>query len=360
MAPHRSRGTVRAGSAARGCPCSRLRLSALTCLSLMFVYLYYVHGVWSPFLALMPPLSRDDEDGDVRAPTTAAAAASTGSLDAIVVPGGGLTPEGHVHPWVAARCAVAARLYHASLLATMDTGTGTGTGRARRRPRRPPVIVTLSGGTSWKPPPLDARGFPITEAAAAARYLAETHNVSLDHIVEEGFSLDTIGNAYFLRAVHAGPAQWRSLAVVTNRFHMPRTRRIFQWVFGLDRGGTEGEGKGQGPGQGQGQGRSSGGGFRDVRRGVRDAVREGDRARPPPRLYFVEALDVGMDGRTVELRRKKEAASLAALGATTARVSSMEKLHRFVFTEHMAYASRRHDSRRAPPVVIDPAVLGTY
>lgn len=352
MAPHRIRGTARAGSATRGCPCSRLRLSVLTCLSLMFVYLYYVHGIWSPFLALMPPLSARDDDDDVRAPTTAAAAASTGSLDAIVVPGGGLTPEGHVHPWVAARCAVAARLYHASLLAGVDTGTGTG-GRARRRPRRPPVIVTLSGGTSWKPPPLDARGFPITEAAAAARYLGETHNISLAHVVEEGFSLDTIGNAYFLRAVHAGPAQWRSLAVVTNRFHMPRTRRIFQWVFGLDRGG-------EGKGKGKGQGRGSGGGVRDVQRGARDVVREGGRAGPPPRLYFVEALDVGMDGRTVELRRKKEAASLASLGATTARVSSMEKMHRFVFTEHMAYASRRHDTRRAPPVAIDPAVLGTY
>ena len=118
-----------------------------------------------------------------------------------------------------------------------------------------------SGGTPWKPPPRDSRGFPITEAAASARTLSDL-GVPFDHLFEEGFSLvrvpegrgswsvsratksrartscrplfvfhlrvslakDTIGNAYFLRATHTDPAGWRNLVVITNEFHMPRTR----------------------------------------------------------------------------------------------------------------------------------------
>jgi uncharacterized SAM-binding protein YcdF (DUF218 family) len=118
-------------------------------------------------------------------------------VDAIVVLGGGLTSEGLPPPWQQARCRLAAERY-AEVIAAGQTP--------------PPAVVTLSGGTPWKPPPGDARGFPITEAASSARYLASL-GVPYEHLFEEGFSLDTIGNAYFLRTMHTDVAGWRRLEV---------------------------------------------------------------------------------------------------------------------------------------------------
>ena len=42
-----------------------------------------------------------------------------------------------------------------------------------------------------------------------------------------------VGNAYFALTIHAIPAGWRRLAVVTSDFHMPRTRDLFEAAAGL-------------------------------------------------------------------------------------------------------------------------------
>jgi DUF218 domain len=55
------------------------------------------------------------------------------------------------------------------------------------------TIITLSGGTPHKPNPLDKNGFPVWEATAAARRLIEM-GVPSSSVVEEAFSLDTLGN----------------------------------------------------------------------------------------------------------------------------------------------------------------------
>ena len=60
-----------------------------------------------------------------------------------------------------------------------------------------PVIITLSGGTTHKPNPLDIHGFPITESTAAARKLVELGVPALQ-VLEENFSLDTVGNVSLL------------------------------------------------------------------------------------------------------------------------------------------------------------------
>ena len=92
---------------------------------------------------------------------------------AIVVLGGGLTATGTLPPHTQLRVDEAIRLYR-------SLG-----GRAR--------IITLSGGTPYKPNPLDSKGFPILEATAAARELLH-HGIPANHVFEEAFSLDTIGN----------------------------------------------------------------------------------------------------------------------------------------------------------------------
>lgn len=47
------------------------------------------------------------------------------------------------------------------------------------------------------------------------------------------FFLDFRSFRYFSAMIHAVPAGWRRVAVVTSDFHMPRSRAIFEKVYGL-------------------------------------------------------------------------------------------------------------------------------
>lgn len=117
--------------------------------------LYLAYWLLFPFFLAPPPLSSDIID------------------HAIVVLGGGVTADGTLPKHTQLRIKEAVRLYHQLQ------------GRAR--------IFPLSGGTPYKPNPLDAKGFPIWEATAAARALLQ-ESIPAEHIFEEAFSLDTIGN----------------------------------------------------------------------------------------------------------------------------------------------------------------------
>ena len=111
--------------------------------------------------------------------------------------------------------------------------------------------------------------------------------VPLDHIFEEGFSLDTIGNAYFLRASHTDPAGWRKLVIITNQFHIERTRAIFEWVFSLP-----------------------------LSTATKDPVED------IYDLVFVAAPNDGLSADVLAGRTAKEAASLRGLANTKSRVRS--------------------------------------
>ena len=52
-------------------------------------------------------------------------------------------------------------------------------------------------------------------------------------MLEESTSLETVGNAFFVRVLHTDVRGLRRLAVVNNRFHMPRARAVFEHVFGI-------------------------------------------------------------------------------------------------------------------------------
>ena len=130
-------------------------------------------------------------------------------FDAVVIPGGGLNEVHEPAAWVTARLDAALR---------HDSETD--------------AYLVLSRGTTHKPPPLDADGFPVDESAASARYLVR-HGVSPRRVLLESWSLDTIGNAAFARLMHADLRRWKRVLVVTSAFHMARTRAIFDWVFAL-------------------------------------------------------------------------------------------------------------------------------
>jgi len=130
-------------------------------------------------------------------------------FDAILIPGGGLTPNGNLPPWTVARLDQAISL--------------------REKSR---WFALLSGGTVHKPPPLNEMGFPIFESRQAAEYLLDA-GLDPKQILTEICSYDTIGNAYYSRLLFTEPLQLKKLLIITSNFHMPRTREIFKWIFQL-------------------------------------------------------------------------------------------------------------------------------
>jgi len=203
---------------------------------------------------------------------------------AIVVLGGGLTSDGNVPYHTRLRIQRAAQLHK-------ELGKSA-------------FIITLSGGTPHKPNPLDSSGFPIWEATAAAKALIE-EGVSPECILEEAFSLDTIGNAYFLRTVHIVPGRFTKMIVITNKWHMDRTRVMFNKVFGLP----------------------DVNGLWQVSNSVSIEYSE---------------VDDGLSGSALESRLKREKASVDAFVTHTQHhFSTMQQLHLWLFTKHSAYASSR-------------------
>jgi hypothetical protein len=203
--------------------------------------------------------------------------------DAILIPGGGLR-DGAVPDWVAAR---------------FDRALSIG---------GDPLLIALSAGTPHRPPPLDSRGFPITEARGGAAYLVG-RGVDPRRILLEECSHDTIGNAYFSRVVHAIPRGLRRVLVITSEFHMPRTAAAFEWIYRL-----------QAPG-------------------------------PSCSLDFESVPDVGIASDSLSARLAKEAAGLDGLRALARRIDTLASLHEWLFTGHGAYAP----GPRTHAGAVDPA-----
>jgi uncharacterized SAM-binding protein YcdF (DUF218 family) len=114
-------------------------------------------------------------------------------------------------------------------------------------------VICLSAGTAHLPQYiLPNSGLPLWESTASAAYLINhTHYpVNSDHVYVETTSYDTISNAFFARTtmidIHSQQQHndgsttnetkltkksWRNILVVTNEFHIGRTKAIFDWIF---------------------------------------------------------------------------------------------------------------------------------
>jgi hypothetical protein len=190
---------------------------------------------------------------------------------AILVPGGGLTDQGELPAWVRARFETALQ----------NAGKDS-------------IFILLSGGTVYKPPPLDDRGFPLYESLVGARFLA-ARGIAKNRILTEKSSYDTIGNAYFSRMIHVEPAGLETLLIVTSEFHLARTREIFNWVYSLV---------------------------------------------PRPAAYqcrFQGAPDQGLPPDILRARQQKEQKSLQRVKQLRQSLTRLDAFHRWMFTEHNAY-----------------------
>ena len=209
--------------------------------------------------------------------------------DAILVPGGGLVDHETLPLWVQRRLDRALERYQGE------------------------TIITLSAGTTYKPPPLDPRGFPVPESIASARYLI-ARGVAPDRVLPETVSYDTIGNAYFSRVIHVDPSGLRRLLIVTSAFHVARTEAIFRWVYGLlPSTGCE--------------------------------------------LDFEAVSDEGINADALRARIGKEKTGLQQLAAFVPTIADLAHLHRWLYSEHAAYAMPHYFLNEPPP---PPEAINTY
>jgi hypothetical protein len=202
------------------------------------------------------------------------------AYDAIIIPGGGVRAGGVLPPWMTARFDRAVEVAGDALL------------------------MPLSAGTPYRPPPFDDRGFPIFEARAGAEYLV-VRGVDPRRILIEESSYDTIGNAYFSRVIHVVPRGLRRVLVVTSAFHMPRTQAVFRWVYSLD--------------------------------------------GPCCSLDFESVPDMGIHADALAERIAKEQISLDAFGKLRTEIGTLAELHRSLFAEHDAYRA----GPRSPAMRVD-------
>jgi len=204
--------------------------------------------------------------------------APAGPFDAILIPGGGLRSAAAPPPWVRRR---------------LDRAVELG---------RDELLICLSAGTTHRPPPQDAAGFPAVESVVSARYLI-ARGVDARRVLTETCSLDTIGNAYFTRVIHTDPRRLCRLLVITSDFHMPRTRAVFEWVFGLPGGAG------------------------------------------PYELAFEAVPAEGIAPDALAERTARERAGLDNVRRLAGRLRTLPALHEWLFTEHAAYAPGRTPRR---------------
>ncbi len=216
---------------------------------------------------------------------TTSLAMATRKYDAVVVPGGGLDHSTRQPAaWVISRLESALEL---------DSNTR--------------FYIVLSRGTPHRAPPRDGGDYPVDESVASARYLME-HGVSSSRIILDTWSLDTIGNAYFARTSVIDPLSLRSMCVVTSAFHAPRTRAIFDWVFGLDVSSPQ-----------------------------------------TFRVDYKISPDTGMADDVLTARREKEEKSLIRLREhTIPQVQTMQQLAEFILVNHGAYNAEGCAKEREP------------
>ena len=139
-------------------------------------------------------------------------------LDAIIVVAGGFTADNKWLPiWVLERLDYCAKRYK----------------EEEDDDNNRPYITIAGSATPHKEPPLQKGGFVYHESTMMAEYLIDEHDIDPRKILKDTASMDTIGNAYFTRYVHAVPRGWKNVEVVTSNFHMRRVKAAFEWVWGM-------------------------------------------------------------------------------------------------------------------------------
>jgi vancomycin permeability regulator SanA len=194
--------------------------------------------------------------------------------DVIIVCAGGILPDGSPNPWVIKRLDACIALYM----------------------QAPRPILCLGGGTYHKPPALNQYGFVIHESSSCASYLLE-NGVQRNHIIKEWSSYDTIGNAWFAFTNYIVPFKWKTITVITSKFHMERVSILFNWVNVLYQG--------------------------------------------PCEMLFISS-DNNMDSDILAVRSTREKKSCASIQKLKQKILNIKDFILWLYTEHNAYSMYEH------------------
>lgn len=135
--------------------------------------------------------------------------------------------------------------------------------------------------------------------------------------------------AYFVRAVHIDPGKYSNIFIITNNWHIERTKAIFDHVFSLpaDKLGI----------------------FHTLTYWLR---------KPHYRLHY-KAVEAGIEDNILlasRIAREKKSRAQFEHG-TKHEFSTMKEMHDWVFLKHSAYTTARHAQKAE---VLDKEVLKSY
>ena len=148
--------------------------------------------------------------------------------------------------------------------------------------------------------------------------------VPAEYLYKERSSYDTIGNAFFSLVDFSAPRAWRSFFIYSSEFHIERTRKTFNWVYGA-RECTENGGS--------------------------DAAYE---------LTFIGVDNVGLGPDTLRARREKERQSLESLSEKINSYTSLPEIHEFVHQKHGCYSVRQQHLFGVRNPGVSDAALDSY
>jgi len=134
----------------------------------------------------------------------------------------------------------------------------------------------------------------------------------------ETSSFDTIGSAYFARTSFCQVFGWKKLLIITNKFHMSRTRAVFDWLF--------------------------------------DVPNKDGGSTPRYELYYLECPNTGLNPEVLTARLEKEATGLKNVNKLKMRYRTLVDVLVFLTSKHSMYSVSSNDLVHLPGKILGKSV----
>lgn len=72
----------------------------------------------------------------------------------------------------------------------------------------------------------------VSLAGAYSCFIQENFQIDAKYILKEESPKDTVGEAFFTKINIVKPKEWQRLLIITSDYHVPRTAKIFKFIYG--------------------------------------------------------------------------------------------------------------------------------